>query len=319
MGAKEETVVKNMNKNNRKKYLVFGIYSVGAFILTLIIFIYSNTKSYNDPLKIVTVTVNARNSNYCVQSFNMDPKDDTRVSKAFVDGFDWNVDISIRVQEVMRRHPDAVFIDIGCNLGSSTLPVASMKRNVVAVDMMEDNLGYIKTSLIKSNLTQYVQLVHNAVSSKYERLQPILKDRHSNNPGAVEAKHMDEIIGPRVKKIGDPVRSITINDLLSVTSSPSSTFIIRTDVQGFDCQVIDIERLLKNKIYIPYIFMKLTNDKNNSCQHLEQTMKQRGYVAFAIHQNILYNYDNFGQSTCDKCDINILWLHKLEKNPWDVT
>ena len=80
----------------------------------------------------------------------------------------------------MRRHPDAVFIgkrytfneyfkiifhhlDIGCNLGSTTLPVASMKRNVVAVDMMEDNLGYIKTSLIKSNLTQYVQLVHNAV------------------------------------------------------------------------------------------------------------------------------------------------------------
>ena len=38
----------------------------------------------------------------------------------------------------------------------------------------------------------------------------------------------------------------------------------------------------------------------------------------AIHQNILYNYDNFGQSTCDKCDINILWLHKLEKSPWDV-
>ena len=69
--AKEETVVKNMNKNNRKKYLVFGIYSVGAFILTLIIFIYSNTKSHNDPLKIVTVTVNERNSNYCVQSLNM--------------------------------------------------------------------------------------------------------------------------------------------------------------------------------------------------------------------------------------------------------
>ena len=53
--------------------------------------------------------------------------------------------------------------DIGSNIGSYTLPVASMKRKVVAVDMMEDNLGYIKTSLIKSNLTQYVELVHNAV------------------------------------------------------------------------------------------------------------------------------------------------------------
>ena len=55
------------------------------------------------------------------------------------------------------------FIDIGSNIGSYTLPVASMGRKVVAVDMMEDNLGYIKTSLIKSNLTQYVELVHNAV------------------------------------------------------------------------------------------------------------------------------------------------------------
>ena len=60
-----------MNKNNRKKYLFFGIYSVGAFILTLLIFIYSNTKSHNDSLNIVTVTVNARNSNYCVQSLNI--------------------------------------------------------------------------------------------------------------------------------------------------------------------------------------------------------------------------------------------------------
>ena len=46
------------------------------------------------------------NGKICVKN----PKDDTRVSKAFVDGFGWNVDISIRIQEVMRRHPDAVFI-----------------------------------------------------------------------------------------------------------------------------------------------------------------------------------------------------------------
>merc|ERR1719270_313550 len=311
----------------RKTFIVFGIYSVGAFLLILSIFTFSTSTPPNDPLNIVTHTVVPRNSNFCVNVVHIEngkicvknPKEDAKISKPFVDGYGWDVDASMRVQEVMRRHPGAVFLDIGSNIGSYTLPVANMGRKVVAVDMMEDNLGYIKTSLIKSNLTQYVQLVHNAVSSKYERLQPTLEDRHSNNPGAVEAKHMDEIIGPGVKKVGDPVKSITINDLLLVTSSPSSTFIIRTDVEGFDCQVIDIENLLKNKIYIPYIFMKLTNDKNNSCQHLEQTMKQHGYVAFAIHQNILYNYENFGQSTCDKCDINILWLHKLENKPGDVT
>ena len=54
-------------------------------------------------------------------------------------------------------------IDIGCNIGAFTLPVANMKRKVVAVDMMEDNLAYIKKSLIDADILEYVQLVHNAV------------------------------------------------------------------------------------------------------------------------------------------------------------
>ena len=54
-------------------------------------------------------------------------------------------------------------IDIGCNIGAFTLPVANMKRKVVAVDMMEDNLAYIKKSLIEADILEYVQLVHNAV------------------------------------------------------------------------------------------------------------------------------------------------------------
>ena len=38
-----------------------------------------------------------------------------------------------------------------------------MKRKVVAVDMMVDNLAHIKKSLIEANILDYVQLVHNAV------------------------------------------------------------------------------------------------------------------------------------------------------------
>ena len=37
-----------------------------------------------------------------------------------------------------------------------TLPVASMRRRVVAVDMMRDNLAYIKTSLSQAGLDSYV-------------------------------------------------------------------------------------------------------------------------------------------------------------------
>ena len=53
--------------------------------------------------------------------------------------------------------------DIGSNIGTYTVPVAAMGRSVVAVDMMLDNLGYIRTSLDIMDRPGNVELVHNAV------------------------------------------------------------------------------------------------------------------------------------------------------------
>ena len=53
--------------------------------------------------------------------------------------------------------------DIGSNIGTYTVPVAAMGRSVVAVDMMLDNLGYIRTSLDTMDTATKVELVHNAV------------------------------------------------------------------------------------------------------------------------------------------------------------
>ena len=55
------------------------------------------------------------------------------------------------------------FPDIGSNIGTYTVPVAAMGRSVVAVDMMLDNLGYIRTSLDTMDTASKVELVHNAV------------------------------------------------------------------------------------------------------------------------------------------------------------
>ena len=46
------------------------------------------------------------NGKICVKN----PKEDAKISKPFVDGYGWDVDISMRVQEVMKRHPGAVFL-----------------------------------------------------------------------------------------------------------------------------------------------------------------------------------------------------------------
>ena len=65
-------------------------------------------------------------------------------------------------------------LDAGSNIGAFTIPVATMRRKVLAVDMMSDNLAYIKKSLQMANLTQYVQLIHNALRWENKTLIVVL-------------------------------------------------------------------------------------------------------------------------------------------------
>ena len=96
---------------------------------------------------------------FCVKP----PEEDAYVSTKLAEGKGWEPDLVSKVMEAMTLHPEAVFLDLGSNVGAYTLPVASMRRRVVAVDMMRDNLAYIKTSLAQAGLESYVEMVNNAV------------------------------------------------------------------------------------------------------------------------------------------------------------
>ena len=99
---------------------------------------------------------------FCVKP----PEEDAYVSTELAMGHGWEPDLVSKVMEAMTLHPEAVLLDLGSNIGAYTLPVASMGRRVVAVDMMRDNLAYIKTSLAHVGLESYVELVNNAVRLK---------------------------------------------------------------------------------------------------------------------------------------------------------
>ena len=96
---------------------------------------------------------------FCVKPL----EEDAYVSTELASGRGWETNLVSKVMEAMRLHPEAVFLDLGSNIGAYTLPVASMRRRVVAVDMMRDNLAYIKTSLAQAGLDSYVEMVNNAV------------------------------------------------------------------------------------------------------------------------------------------------------------
>ena len=95
------------------------------------------------------------------------------------------------------------------------------------------------------------------ISNTHGVFQPIESDAYIGaNPGSNKAvpvgqmKGRDKVIkiiiflhtismnSVLVQVIGHIVDSVTVRDLLSVTLSPSSTYIIKTDIEDFDCEVL---------------------------------------------------------------------------------
>ena len=53
-----------------------------------------------------------------------------------------------------------------------TMMLAAMDRRVIAVDILQENIDHIKTSLQMMDKTDKVELVLNAISDGYETLYP---------------------------------------------------------------------------------------------------------------------------------------------------
>lgn len=70
-----------------------------------------------------------------------DPKVDKFVSGGIIKTGCWEKHIVVDAMRSVDNYPSAVFLDIGANIGMYTVMVAQMKRRVVAVDPIRDNLA----------------------------------------------------------------------------------------------------------------------------------------------------------------------------------
>ena len=80
--------------------------------------------------------------------------------------------------KMVDTYPDAVFLDIGSNIGMYTVMIAAMDRKVFAVDPMIFNLQLIHESLKKSGKTKYVNLINSPIRytpKKYPHLRDFSK------------------------------------------------------------------------------------------------------------------------------------------------
>ena len=179
---------------------------------------------------------------------------DTIISAALHQSGSWEANIVTALMRAMVQYPDAVFIgawcwnddkktftnllsDAGCNIGAFTLPMASLGRRVVAVDMMADNLAFIRHSLGLATHQGEVTLVHNAVTDVSGEVVVPGRDTGGADPGHNPGSKMAvarEQLG-EAEALGPPVTTVTLTDLMRL--APAPTYIIKMDIQGRDCQV----------------------------------------------------------------------------------
>ena len=119
---------------------------------------------------------------------------DLVISKSIEQTGTWEEDQVTNVMKAMEIYGDAVFIgrrylawhgdyhqyvtmcpDGGCNIGVFTVMVAAMRRRVVAVDILQENIDFVKTSLSLMDSLGLVEFVLNAISDQHETLYPVLE------------------------------------------------------------------------------------------------------------------------------------------------
>jgi len=228
--------------------------------------------------------------------------------------------------KAMSIYPEAVFLDVGSNIGMYSVTIAAAKHRVVAVDALLENLAYVHHSVVLGGNRQNVRLVNNPVSDVRESYIPVHHAPDSANPGAtflVQAKTFDN----EYTAVGPPtVSSITFMDLLNFIGS--RTIIAKLDAEGFECKIMYEFLHHKNPGYfLPYILMEWTNVQTNlgsNCPNLEVLVDgllsnhYTPYRMYGMYDAIENSGDPGKLEVLGKDNlasaIDILWVHRDAKS-----
>eukprot|EP00092_Neocalanus_flemingeri_P004053 GFUD01004363.1.p1 GENE.GFUD01004363.1~~GFUD01004363.1.p1 ORF type:complete len:319 (+),score=48.72 GFUD01004363.1:60-1016(+) len=240
---------------------------------------------------------------------------DRWISRKIDDWGSWEGSKVSVVLKAMSVYPTAVFLDIGCNIGMYTVMVAAAGRRVVAVDAMLVNLAYVHHSLMVGNTTQYVRLLHNAVSEKRETLFPVLGDL--SNQGATRMVPEQIFKEKNMKAAGPPVNSTTLLDILNFINT--DIVVIKMDVEGFECKVLHTYLINDHPpFYLPYInmeWMHIRTNKDSNCPDLldmVDALYSASYQPYELPagQSVPNTLKPIDRANIENIQRDILWAHK---------
>ena len=183
--------------------------------------------------------------------------EDAYVSGAYYNGGVWEERLVRDLLAFLKTHPDCGLIDIGANIGTYTLPTASMGHNVLVVEPNLENVRRIHKAVSSDGHQDHVTVLVNAVSNKrgLSRLVPI-----SGNVGGTSIEQID-VTPSGIYSRENYTTSITLDDVLPLCQFKMA--VMKIDIEGSENHAFNVAEKRFDNIDIPYIQMEWVHVKKN--------------------------------------------------------
>ncbi|VDI17800.1 Hypothetical predicted protein [Mytilus galloprovincialis] len=178
-----------------------------------------------------------------------DPNEDVHISRMIFNSGTWETPLVDKVVEAMKLHPDAVFIDIGANIGMYSMTMAALGYRVIAIDCNIENVMRLCASARKANVTNKMSIIHNGISDKRSVLR-LIKSTEPN----VGGMGVEQISSTSNITHNLTANAILLDDLLEIF--PIKSAIIKMDVEKHEDEILKGAKVFFEKVKVETVLLE---------------------------------------------------------------
>ncbi|KAK3585310.1 hypothetical protein CHS0354_040258 [Potamilus streckersoni] len=230
---------------------------------------------------------------------------DIFISESLIAQGMWDSGQTNLIQTALTTFPEAIFIDIGANIGYFSLLARAMDRAVIAIEPVNENFLHLEESVASNNFSDEILLLRHAIT---DRRTPVVMGQNKLNQGGVPiVKEENRDVIHR-----NSLTSVTMDDLSHLVLA--NEVIIKMDIEGYECRALRTSSEFFKHVKVRYLFMEwfimveFRNRPDTAC-----TTK---FILDALKNMVKLGFTPYSEETGEKLDIANCWSWKTKDIFW---